>query len=468
MNYYPDKNNKKYFVLSFVVLFILLLMSILRYYSIHSTFFDLGFYENKIWKVAFNNEFYLLFSGHFSPIIFIHSLIYRIFPFTETLLILQALVVVFGSYPLFLIAKKRLKVINPLLIVICYYAYFSVQFNILFDFHPDHIIIPVLFYAFYYLEEKKLFAFVISCIIGMTIKEPFNLVIMCLGVYSIIKYKNYKSGLLVVLLSFVMFVVETKYIIPYFAAGSGAMNASNITRYGASISEIIVNIIFKPQIWLNNVFSKEIVQYFFIVFAPLLFIPFLAPLELFVAAPMFIILFLLGNERILSIPSQYLASIIPVIFVALVYGLEKLKNIKKIPVILLFSAVIFNIILSPSPISQVFIRGKSANFSYKAYAIGFRESMIKKVIDKYIPDDPKISVVSQNSLNINRFVKRDLYNAFPHDIANCDFIVLDIKRPLYVLDMLNEKEYYRNLNIIKRTRTLIYANDGFYIFGKKK
>jgi uncharacterized membrane protein len=182
---------------------------------------------------------------------------------------------------------------------------------------------------------------------------------------------------------------------------------------------------------------------------------------------MFMVLFLSGGGRLLGIPSQYLASVIPVLFVAFVYGLVRLKKAKNISIIVLGSTVFFNILLSPSPVSQVFLRGKSVNFSYKAYASGEREKMIKSGINKYIPADPKVSIVSQNSLYLNHFAKREYYDPFPNNIANCDYIVLDFKRPLYALDVVNEKEYFRNYNIAKRTRTVLYQNDGFCIFGKK-
>lgn len=461
-----NKQNNIYFAACSIFFAIFAFMSVYRYYCINSTYFDLGIYENIIYRVAFHQEWYLLFSGHVYPILLVHSFIYKILPFTETLLILQALTVSIGSYPLYLVARKKLKGNYPIIVILSYFLYFGVEYNIVFDFHPDHIIIPIMFFAFYFLENNKMLNFVITCLIGMTIKEPFNLVIMMLGLYALIKYKKKKEGLFIAASALILFLVEYKIIIPYFSPVIAGIQNSQAIKFGESLLGMIVNILINPHIWLPMIFNKAVLFFIFCVFAPLLCIPLLAPLEMLIALPMFIMLFSTGSSLHVGIANHYLACIIPSLFIAFIYGLDKVTNYKYFASIQLGTAILFNIILSPSPVSQTFLRGRSLNFSYKSYISGPRESMIKENISKYIPSDPKISVVSQNSLFISYFAKRNLYHSFPQNISSCDYVILDIKRPLFVIDIVNEREYFKNFNIVKKTRPIIYENDGFYIFGK--
>jgi len=462
-----SENNRIYYFMTamFCVLFIIL--SIARYFNIHSTYFDLGIYENIIYRVAFQHEWSLLFSGHVYPILFIHSFIYRIFPFTETLLILQALIVSIGSYPLYLLAKKKLKGIYPLIVIISYFVYYGVEYNIIFDFHPDHIIIPVLLYAFYFLDENKLSQFIITCLIGMTVKEPFNLVIMMLGLYALVKYRHMKSGIFVAVAGLTMFIIDVKVIIPFVSPWIASVQKLQAAKFGASVPEMIVNLFVNPRIWMHLIFNKDVITFICFVFIPLMFIPFLAPLELVIALPIFLILFSTGSSLHVGIANHYLACIIPPLFVAFVYGLKKVEKFKSIGIIILGVGLLSNIVLSPSPISYTFWSGRALNFSYKVYLPENRNNMIKDNVQKYIPANPGISVASQNSFNYGYLAKRDKYKPFPDDFMNVDYIVIDLKRPLYVLDRIDKEKFMEKFDFARKKRKLIYEYDGFYILGEK-
>ena len=126
-----------------------------------------------------------------------------------------------------------------------------------------------------------------------------------------------------------------------------------------------------------------------------------------------------------------------------------------------------NIVLSPSPISYTFWSGRSLNFSYKVYLPENRNNMIKDNVQKYIPANPGISVASQNSFNYGYLAKRDKYKPFPDDFMNVDYIVIDLKRPLYVLDRIDKEKFMEKFDFARKKRKLIYEYDGFYILGEK-
>jgi len=55
-------------------------MSILRYLSIHTCIFDFGVFDHHIWNIAKRNDFKYLAFGHFSPILAVYSLFYKVHP----------------------------------------------------------------------------------------------------------------------------------------------------------------------------------------------------------------------------------------------------------------------------------------------------------------------------------------------------------------------------------------------------
>ena len=461
-----EKTGVTLLVVFYMVLFSI--MALLRYHNMHSTFFDLGVYENKIWRIAFNKEYYLLFYGHASPVLLIHAVFYRIFPFTDTLILLQSFVVTFSAYLVFILAKIKLKGNYPLIIVFAYLAYFSVEYNVLFDFHPDHIIIPIILTAFIFLEKKKTSLFAVSCLAGLMIKEPFALVISALGIYAAIKHKIIYVGAIIAIISFAAFFVEVRIILPFFTPGVSTIMTTAVTKFGSGITGILLSIPTNPGLWIREVFSKAVLKYFLTVFAPLLFLPLLSPVELIVALPMFFILIISGGGLLFSIPSQYLASIIPVLFTAYIFAIKKIEHMRYLPFLLIMGSLFSCFILSPIPGSISYCANDESSFSHNAYNSETRNIMIAGQIERLIPANPNISVVAQNSVNIGCLARRISYEAFPRGIANANYIVLDTKRPLFVFDRIDRREYSRGLEFLRKTRTIEFEYDGFLIFGAKK
>ena len=161
-------------------------------------------------------------------------------------------------------------------------------------------------------------------------------------------------------------------------------------------------------------------------------------------------------------------SIVAALAVSFVFGLKKLVKMKKMQYLVITAAVLFNIILSPSPVSIGFWMGKSFSFSLNSYKGSEREKKIKEGIEAFIPKDKNIRVTAQNSINISYLAKREEYYPFPSNIENADYIVLDLKRPLFILDRVDKEKYDKNLNTVKNSRVLVYEYDNFYIYGRQK
>lgn len=128
-------------------------LSLLRHWSFKSTFYDLGIFEHEFWlrrSSGLPGLQNLVFGGHISPTLYIFLPFYTIWPKTETLLILQSLVLGLSSVPLFFIAKEtlsswKLSVVCSLVVLL----YAPVHWVNLTDFHAQSLI-PLFFLLSYF------------------------------------------------------------------------------------------------------------------------------------------------------------------------------------------------------------------------------------------------------------------------------------------------------------------------------
>jgi len=447
-------------------------MSCLRYISFHSTIADLGFYENKIWQIAHNYKFEYLFVGHFSPMLLIHAFTYQCISSTVTLLILQLTTIALAAIPLYCLSVRILKNNKiSLIIVIIFFLFSAVEYNNLFDFHPDHIIIVLILSCFYFLETERRGWFFFFAILALLVKESYLFNVTALGLYAVIRYKWHKIGFAVFVLSLTLFFIHAKIILPQFCEGINPLIQSPESRYaylGNGFSGILKTFLLNPLIVIRELLHLKKILFIFVLFSPLLFIPLLSPWILILTIPSFAIQLLSTAPLHYTINNQYTASLIPFIFVSFVYGLKKL-NTKKLSIAISSVCIVsvwFNITIGASPISYLFWEHtKTVNpYSFKNYMVSSHSRKISTAISM-IPEG--VSVCAQNSVYTSRLAKRDIFYVFPYEYERADYIVLDEKRLKYVGDQIDNEKYNILLKEIPKTHTIVFQDDGIYLFKKK-
>jgi len=78
-----------------------------------------------------------------------------------------------------------------------------------------------------------------------------------------------------------------------------------------------------------------------------------------------------------------------------------------------FSSVFFHVMISPSPLSRLFWTNKVWNYGYEAYFLSERMDMIKEAMKKYVPENSRISISTQNTLNWGYLAQRRYYFPYP-------------------------------------------------------
>ncbi len=463
-------------------------MSILKYSSFHTTFFDLGIYDNAIWNIAQGDLSYLI-GAHFRPIMGVYALFYKLFPSAITLLLLQTLAIGISAVPLYYIARKKLRSSYcALLVVVIYFLYSPVQYNNLINFHADHLIILLMFLAFYFLEKNKPLAFFLVCLPALFLKESLILSVGAMGLYAIVRYRMYKYGGILFASAAILFYFIMSEGMLYLGRDSytGVVLLKDAFSYlGNNPSEAARNLVLHPWIVIREIAEVWKMGYLTFLFLPLLFIPLLSPLSLLAAFPALAISLLSRLPNHYWIQHQYTASVIAPVFVALINGLRRFsakerylawlkkylrfgvsqKQLLKVSLLsILIVSLYYNVVLSPSPISVLFWKKLMVNYYKTAYVITERDRVLDDAIRRFIPQDS--SVVSQNMVNNSYLAHRKEYYCFPQQIEKADYVVLDQKRPHHVSGEVDEEEYEKEFNKVLKSHQVLFSYDGIYIFKR--
>ena len=446
--------------------FVLIALAVSRYYALSSSHFDLGIFLSWFTNIVEHGESGRVFLGHAHTASLPFLLFIEIIPFkfvAPAIVSLQAIALAtpiwflyrrFGNYAAFAFA-----------------LYVPLWVNNYFDFHFDHLAVPLLLWFFLSATDGKAWWAAAAAVLLMLVKEPFALQTMSCGAFllwsSVSDNRSNRNrymlaGLFLVIIGAAYFYFTTQYLIPYFSGGSrGALDTGAFAWMGQSLGQILSYIMTHPTAIIAEIISTPgKLFYLFVIFGLLAFIPLLAPSYLIPTLPLLAIAMLSRLPNYYDYNSHYTAGlIIPVLF-AFIHGLPKahalwLKttnwSLRKIMilrhlsvftlnklahanshqfalgvkeatlskvfyVLIILWLIVGHVMLSPSPISRLFWSDKVWSFSWRAYVPTERDAMMKAAMLKYIPADPNVSVTTQNTVNWYHLAHRKVYMPFPFGI----------------------------------------------------
>ncbi len=206
--------------------------------------------------------------------------VYKLFPSVDTLLISQAIIVMLGVVPLFLIARNHhykgfaltaiclVYVLYPGFIGPCYY-----------DFHENAFLPVLLMWLLYAVDKRNYLLFYIMSVLVCIVKEDAPLFVICIGLYLLCSEKgaNRFHGLIVTGLAGLYFTLMTQWL---NENGDGAFMASSrfsnlTTDSTVGFSGIAANVLANPAYFVSILTDEERFIYFVQVMLPLLFLPFM-------------------------------------------------------------------------------------------------------------------------------------------------------------------------------------------------
>lgn len=268
------------------------------------------------------------FAYHVEPIYYAVSLLYGIWDDPRILLLFQTLIVGMGVFPVFRLAKEKLRSDFGGLAIACTYLLFPVVSSAnLFDFHGDTLSMTPLLFSLYFLSRKKYAPFLISILIALMCKEYIGLIAFVLGIYLLWTRENTKIGLFTGLTGLAWFFIATQIITPYFNQGREtatlAMNYSRLGN-GGEIVGILKTVLTKPGETLAIAFNSHNLKEIIKLILPTGGLVFLGLPEIFISIPILAKDLLTGE---LNIGNHRLASAVPFIMMSSIHGLHRLNSL---------------------------------------------------------------------------------------------------------------------------------------------
>jgi uncharacterized membrane protein len=246
-----------------------------------------------------------------------------------TLLILQAIFLGLGALLIFLIAKRALDDSWALLIGFVYLIYPGLIFANLYEFHPPVFAVTFLLSMLYFYLRQRFLLMTIFSVLALLCQENIALILCVFFIYALLSRrtsgKRYIIGALF-LCSFLWFLSCIYLIMPFFAKEDMLYFKLFYSHIGGGPKAILSFFFTHPLKTLGILFEGHKIQYLVDLFGPLCFLSLAGSEFLFAILPAFLqhLLSLRYTEQIISL--HYALEMIPFIFVAAIFGIQRLNR----------------------------------------------------------------------------------------------------------------------------------------------
>lgn len=454
------------------------LMAALKYRALASNWFDLGLFENVFHGILLPGGWGHAFYGHAQPLMPLYAGVHALTGATG-LLLLQGLSL---TLPAFWLWRRY-----GLLPAFAFALYYPLWVNALFDFHFDHLAVPLLC-GFYLAYERRRLGWTVAFALSLClIKEPFALQTAACGMF--LWWRAWLgrteegagrwalAGVFLFVAGFFWFYAATHWVIPYFTGSHGGLDAGAFSWLGNGLGAMLKTLATQPWLLpLEIVNTPGKLLYLAVLFGLLAGLPLLRPGWLIPALPPLAIAMLARSENYYSYGNHYTAGLIVPILVAFAHALPLAQSWwtrvplppRPAPWVLAAILITGHATFASSPIGRLFWSDKVWGYRAGAYVEDERTRTIKAALARHVPTDPKLAVAVQNPVNWDHLPRRDGYFAFPDGVFEpkavpdwsrhswaglyafatrgvappspherrvyANYVVLDAKRPWFLLD----------------------------------
>ena len=176
--------------------------------------------------------------AHVDPVLALFAPLWLVWPSPTMLLVVQAAAIALGALPMFWLGRKHLG--SEWAGVFCglaYLVYPAVQWLALDEFHLVALACPLLAFAFWYLDEDRLWAFVPFGVLAALTKEEIPLVIAALGVWYAIAKGRRLAGTVIAVAGTATTALWLGALIPHFREGAEPAFYGRYDAVGGSPAE---------------------------------------------------------------------------------------------------------------------------------------------------------------------------------------------------------------------------------------
>lgn len=315
--------------LALIYILIACLISLSKHWSYNTYAFDLGIFSQSLWYTMKGNVLYNSpegmshFGYHFQPILLLLLPIFRIAPYSETLLVIQSIALGGSGYLIYrLAATLGLEHKMALLVEVFFLSSPLVHGVNFYDFHPVALAVPTLLVMILGLRGRRWVVFGVGLTLSLMTKED---VIVALAVFGgvmllaqYLKGNRLRKAYLAIFLSSLAMGI-TAMVVAKIASGQDIPPMLRCITERWPYQDRPFDIATAEA--FGNFFSLESIFLFLSYFLPLAFLPLLSPLWI---SP---VLFNVGKDMLAAYEGQkqliqYTAPAIPFLFAALIETLR--------------------------------------------------------------------------------------------------------------------------------------------------
>lgn len=446
--------------------------------------------------IAFSQEFIVpgtlnYFSAHFVPLMYVLAIPFKLIPWPETLIVLNVALMLSSAMPLYKLARLlRADKKFALLIGTVFLWYSTFQYITLYEFEMLRFSIPILLWMLYFFETRRMVPYILFVLLAMLVREEVGLTIAMFGLYAWLFAKRPREGLIAFLGGLVGFALIAKVIMPFFSSAQGFNHIAAywFSQFGNTPLEIIQGALTQPLLLAKTVFDPIKLANVFMLFLPLLLLPFAAfPVLISIFANIGVGL-LSGSPEHTSYMLYYISPSVPFIFYALLKAWPKITTRLEAKPLMsaLFAGVIAaNIFFGPSPLSLQFwskdLRPapfRTQDFHWSAYRVTDHHTKVEEFV-RLIPDD---AIVSAEQFLAPRLFKKKGTMIFPQLESldgrwKAEYVFIDKRNPIKTgvstvpesWDGLrqNPQMYYDLVEKNTEQWQLLKADNGYYLYKRK-
>ncbi len=222
------------------------------------------------------------FAVHVSPIYYLMLPFYMIFPYPETLQVLQILVITSALFPLWKIAKHyglplSLRFLMGILLL-CYPSYAG---GVSYDLHENCFLTPLLLWLFYGMERKKLSIIAVSVIFTWMIKEDAAVYVGIFALYWLLRslLHHEKKEMLVawiLLIGSIVYFFTVTWILSSYGDGVMSGRYENLMpKDSKSLISVVKTILICPIKAIYECVDSEKLSFIALTMLPFLGLPLL-------------------------------------------------------------------------------------------------------------------------------------------------------------------------------------------------
>jgi uncharacterized membrane protein len=450
--------------------------SLRRHWAYESSAYDLGIYTGALWNLTHGFGYISslkdgtnLFQDHQNPTFWLFAPFFKAFPYTETLLILQGLIIASGAIPLYWLSrqyspeKRWFHAALPLL----YLAYLPLRNANAFDFHPEVAMLPLFLSAIVGIQSKNRLSQALGAgafLLALGCKESAGPVAAGIGLAWIFGAAPFDMrercrwlGSAAFLLGCFVFYVDTKWIPSH--SGWNYTYQNNYASFGGSTLDILLSPILKPKVFWSHLLGPTRLAFLFWLLAPVAFLPLFKRRSfwtlLFAASPGFLLIALSNGDYRVRIIYHYAIEPAVGIFFALAIAFSEIKNWNSPRLklaVLFFALVVF---------------GRSEIHRIRFHTESPHEKWLSETVLPAIP--PHFSVATNGSIAphlVNRFWIHQIPFIDLPGGKTVDCILFDRAEKMYPLETHQIEGFLRRVSDLLRYRE-VYRCGTLSIFQKE-